>query len=230
MKIAAGLIALFLLLVLAPDRARSQDCPSLDAADESHHSLIFRNSAVRVLELQLSGIKSTEPHCHRYTYLSVVTTESRTTDGPIGNDWAPGDARLIYGPVISTVRNEDIMSHRAIEVETLRSVPTPWVAQRSNSDPFGADQGTVKPTWSVSFSRAGLAGTRAQLASGDGLDVNPPDHLLIAITAMELEKQGPEGSHAVSLERGETLMLPGGSVTRLTNKGRDSAKFVLVEF
>lgn len=220
-----------LLLVLLSATAVSQDaCPALDAADESHHSVVFRNSAVRVLEVHLGRLDSTDSHCHSYTYLTVATSESHTVDGPISTDWAPGDARLIYGPIKSTLRNDQSMTYRAIEVETLRTVPTPWVAQRSTaSDPFGMDQGTVKPTWSVSFTRAGLTGTRAQLAPGDSLDVNAPDHLLIAITGLELEKQGGDPGK-VSLQPGDTLLLPGGSVTKLTNTDRYGVKFVLVEF
>ena len=225
------LFPLFLLLSLASAQTVSPDpCPSLDAADESHHTVIFRNNAVRILELQLPRISSTEPHCHQYSYLLVATTESHTTDGPVGTDWYPGDARFIYGPANSLVRNDQSTTYRAIEVETLRTQTYSWSRRNQYSDPFGADLGTVKPTWSVSFSRGGLAGTRAQLASGDSLDVSQPDHILIAITALELEKTGPDGSQKVSLERGDTLMLPGGSASKLTNRGSDLAKFVIVEF
>lgn len=230
MKSFLRILLMALLLVLLCATAVTQEaCPALDAADEAHHSLIFRNSAVRVLEVQLGRLDSTDTHCHQYTYLTVATSESHTVDGPISTDWMPGDARLIYGPVKSILRNDQSMTYRAVEVETLRTVPTSWVAQRANSDPFGADLGTVKPTWSVSFTKAGLTGTRAQLASGDSLDVSPPDHLLIAITSLELEKAGSDAGR-ISLQPGETLMLPGGSATKLTNADRYGAKFVLVEF
>ena len=221
-------LAFILLFAMAPGARGQEACPSLDAADESHHSVIFRNSAVRVLELQLSRLQGAEAHCHTYTYLVVVTSEGRTNDGAIGTDWAPGDARLIYGPIKSTIRNEESMTFRAIEVESLRTQTYTWSARGQYSDPFGADQGTIKPTWSTTFSRAGLAGTKAQLAPGDSLDVAQPEHLLIAITAVELEAKGST-TETISLERGETRMLPGGSVSKLTNKGSALAKFVIVE-
>ncbi len=231
MKACLWLLPLFLLISLAPAQTVSPEpCPSLDAADESHHSVIFRNSAVRIMEFDLGRISSTPPHCHQYSYLVVVTSESHTTDGAMGTDWYPGDARWIYGPASSTVRNDQSTTYRAIEVETLRTQTYSWSRRNQYTDPFGADQGTVKPTWSVSFSRGGLAGTKAQLASGDSFDVSQPDHILIAITDLELEAAKPEGAEKLSLSRGDTRMFPGGSVSKLTNRGSDPAKFVIVEF
>jgi hypothetical protein len=223
---------LLLLVSLAPAQTVSPEpCPSLDAADEPHHSVIFRNSAVRLLELQLTRISSTTPHCHQYSCLMVATTESHTTDGAMGTDWYPGDARWIYGPSSSQVRNDGSMTYRAIEVETLRTQTYSWTRRNQYADPFGADQGTVRPTWSQTFSRGGLAATRAQLASGDSLDVSAPDHILIAITDLEVETLKPGGSaEKVSLSRGDTLMFSAGSVTKLTNRASDLAKFVIVEF
>ncbi len=224
--------ALFLFVSLAPAQTVSPEpCPSLDAADEPHHSVIFRNAAVRVLELQLTRITNTAPHCHQYSYLMVATSESHTTDGPMGTDWYPGDARWIYGPSTSQVRNDGSMTYRAIEVETLRTQTYSWTRRNQYANPFGADQGTVRPTWTQTFSRGGLAATKAQLASGDGLDVSSPDHLLIAITDLELEALKPGGAaEKVSLPRGDTLMFPAGSASKLTNRSSDLAKFVLVEF
>ncbi len=231
MKACLWLFPLLLLVSLASAQTVGPgSCPPLDAADESHHSLIFRNSAVRILQLELPRLQSTEPHCHQYSYLLVATTENHTTDGPIGTDWYPGDARWIYGPSSSTVRNDQSMTYRAIEIETLRTQTYSWSLRNQYTDPFGADMGTVRPTWTQTFSRGGLSGTRAQLAPGDSFDVTQSEHILIATTALELEKKGPDGTEKVSLERGDTLMLPGGSVSKLTNKGSDPAKFVMVEF
>lgn len=224
MKIFAAL----LLLILLPSTAAGQgSCPSLDAADEPNHTVIFRNSSVRILELQLPRIQVTQPHCHQYTFVMVATSEGRTTDTSISTDWMPGDTRLIYGPVASNIRNEQSTTYRAIEVETMHTLTYSWSWRNQYSDPFGADYGTVKPTWSQTFSRGGLTGTRAQLARGDSLDISTPDHILIAVTALDLEK---DGGGRISMERGDTLILPAGSVAKLTNQGSDGAKFVLVEF
>ncbi len=232
MKACMWILSLLLLTALAPAQTVGPEpCPALDAADESHHRVIFRNNAVRILELELGRISSTQPHCHQYSYLMVVTSESHTTDGAMGTDWYPGDARFIYGPSSSTARNDGSMTYHAIEVETLRTQTYSWSRRNQYTDPFGADQGTVKPTWSVAFSRGGLAAIKAQLASGDSLEVSQPDHILIAVTDLELEALKPGGSgEKVSLSRGDTLMFPGGSVSKLTNRASDLAKFVIVEF
>lgn len=231
MKACLWSFSLFLLVSLASAQTVGPgSCPSLDAGDESHHSLIFRNSAVRILQMELPRLQNTEPHCHQYSYLLVATSETHTTDGPIGTDWYPGDARWIYGPSSSTLRNDQSRTYRAIEIETLRTQTYSWSLRNQYNDPFGADMGTVTPTWTQTFTRGGLAGSRVQLAPGDSFDVSQPDHILIATTALELEKRGPEGTEKISLERGDTQMLPAGSVSKLTNKGSDPAKFVIVEF
>ena len=220
----------FLLFAVASAQTVSPDsCPTLDAADEPNHSLLYRNNAVRIFEVQLPRIKASQPHCHQNTYVLVVTSESRTTDGGISTDWTPGDTRLVYGPSTSNIRNEQSAPYRAIEIETLRTVTYSWSLRNQYADPFGADMGTVKPSWTQTFARGGLAGTRAQLASGDSFDVNSPDHILIAITALDLEVQG-ETSKRASLDRGDTLMLPGGSASKLVNQGPGGAKFVIMEF
>ncbi len=224
-----------LLLVLAPlavlvPAARAQ-AACTDAGNEPNHAVIYQNSRVRVLELVLPRLKSSDVHCHQYSYLSVVTTPSRTTDGPWGNDWTPGEARFIYGPVTHTIRNDESITHRAIEVEVLGTLPAYRVQPNPNRDPLGSDLGTLKPTWSTTFTWGPLTATRTQLAGGDSWDVSRPDHLLIAITSLELEKQVPGGQpEKLSLGPGETLILAGGSVSKLTNKGGDGAKFVVVEF
>jgi hypothetical protein len=201
----------------------------IDLAEESYHSLIFRNSSVRIFELQLPRLKSTAEHCHKNAVLTVVTTESRTTDGMVSDDWTPGAARFVFGPFSHTTRNEDMMLHREIVVETLRTVPQTRFPQQIYGDPFGLDQGDVKPTWNFSFTRAGLTGTRIQLAPGDSFDVSEPDHLLIATSDVELRKEGPN-PETLSLSRGDTRILEGGSARKLTNAASEKAKFVLVEF
>lgn len=231
MKVLMRLLppTLFALLALAPYALGQAACT--DAGDEPNHSLIYANNRVRILELVLPRLKSTGTHCHQYTYLSVVTTESRTTDGPWGNDWTPGEARLVYAPVTHNIRNDQLMTHRAIEVEVLGTLPAYRVQPSPNRDPLGTDLGALKPTWTTTFTWGPLTATRTQLAGGDSWDVNQPDHLLIAITSLELEKRAPGGtSEKISLGPGETLMMPGGSVSRLTNTGGDGAKFVVVEF
>ncbi len=228
-NLSLAVLAVVLAVISVQELRAQSSC--LDAADEPHHSVIFKNNAVRILELQLGRLKSTEVHCHSNSYLVVITTESRTTDGVSSHDWTRGEARFIYGPVTQTIRNEEMALHRQIEVETLRTVPAVPYTPFYSIDAFGPDLGDLKPTWSMSFTRGGLTATKTQLATGDSWDVNPPDHILIAVTDLELQKRGSgDEVGKISLDAGDTLILPGGSVSRLTNTNRDKARFVTVEF
>lgn len=226
-------LALFVAVVIAASLAMTAPLPGpsdcLEAAAETHHTEVFRNNSVRVLAFELSRLQNTDAHCHPFPFLTVVTTESRTTDGLVSHDWKPGDARFTYGPVTHRERNEQMAIHREIQVETMRTIPPTRFTREYDADPFGPDPGDLQPTWSVSFARGGLTAVRTQLAAGDSWDVSQPDHLLIAITDVELQKDKPDGEQ-ISVAQGDTLLLPGGSVRRLTNVSNKRARFVTVEF
>lgn len=208
--------------------AQTGNC--LDPGDEPHHNVIFKNSSVRILELQLPRLSSSATHCHAHHFLTFPLTESRTTDGVITHDWKPGEGLFTYAPVTHSERNEQMALHREIEVETLATMPNTRFGIRANRDLFSGNPGDLKPTWSVSATVPGVTATRTQLAPGDGWEVSEPDHLLIALSDLDLEKEGALGTRKLSLAAGDTLILTGGTVSKLTNVGRERARFITVEF
>ena len=85
-------------------------------------------------------------------------------------------------------------------------------------DPEHANPGDFKPTWTVSFSRGALTASKTQLAPGAELSVSSPNHVLLALTDLELHKQGTDRSdQAIQLSAQEGKIMPGGSEFKLTN-------------
>jgi hypothetical protein len=231
-------ITLFWLLAIGPcilsPGAHAADC--LDAADESHHQVLYQNEDARILLLELPRIASTQAHCHTHPYLYVVTGESRSSTTPEGkatfsHDWNAGEARFIYSPVRQVVRNELMIPFREVIVETLHSVQYDPLDPSDDRNLFPGDLGSAKPTWTVSFTRGDLTASKTQLAPGDDATFASTNHVLIALTDVKLqrtmEKAGPD---ELDLNAQEVRILPGGPELKLTNSGPHSATFILIEF
>jgi hypothetical protein len=128
------------------------------------------------------------------------------------------------------IRNESINPYRELIVETMHGVEYNSLDGNYDGDLFPGDLGDAKPT-SVSFTRGALTALKTQLAPGAELSVSSPNHVLLALTDLELHKQGADGSdQAVQLTAQEVKILPGGSAFKLTNSGHQPARFILVEF
>ncbi|MCU1270978.1 MAG: hypothetical protein JWN74_2272 [Acidobacteriaceae bacterium] len=219
---------------LVPLSAQTAGC--LDAADESHHQLFYENEDARVLLLELPRIASTQPHCHAHPYLYIVTGESKSSTTPEGkatfsHDWNGPEARFVYRPVKQVIRNESMIAFREVIVETLHSVHYDPLEVSYDTDLFPGDLGSAKPTWTVSFTRGDLTAFKTQLAPGDNATFGSPNHVLIAVTDVKLQRTSAETApQELELNAQEVHMLSGGSQFKLTNAGSHSATFILIEF
>lgn len=208
----------------------------MDAADESHHQVLYQNADARVLLLELPRIASTQPHCHAHPYLYVVTGESRSSTTPEGkatfsHDWNAGEARFIYSPAKQVIRNESMIPFREVIVETLHSVQYNPLDPSDDRDLFPGDLGSAKPSWTVSFTRGDLTTYKAQLAPGHEATFGSSNHVLIAITDVKLQRgQEKADPDDIELDAQEARILPGGSSLKLTNAGSHSATFIVIEF
>ena len=225
---------MFVVTVAGVANAQSASC--LDVADESHHQLIFQNQDVRVFVLELPRLGATQSHCHYRPYLDIVATEgksSNTLEGTAGvsRDRDGAEAHFIYSPMQHVVRNESMMTYRELIVETMHPANYQPSDGNYDTDLFTADLGTVKPSWTVSFTRGALTASKSQLAPGAEISVSSTAHVLLALTDLELSTQA-SGSSAESLRLGaqDVRVLPAGVSFRLINAGKSPAKFILVEF
>jgi hypothetical protein len=224
--------SVFFFAVAAVAMAQSASC--LDVADESHHQLLFQNQDVRVLVLELPRLAASQSHCHSRPYLDIVVTNgksSNTVEGsaPVTRDGNEPEAHFIYSPM-QHVRNEGMTTYRELIVETMHPASYQTSDGAYDTDLFPGDLGTVKPSWTVSFSRGAITASKSQLAPGAQMEISTPAHVLLALTDLELSQTSGTSAHSLHLDAQEIRILPGGTSFRLINTGKNPAKFILVEF
>jgi hypothetical protein len=225
---------LAIAMAVLPVCAQAGEC--VDAADESHHQVLYQNTDARVLLLELPRIASTQPHCHAHPYLYVVTGESRSSTTPDGkatfsHDWNAGEARFIYSPAKQVIRNESMIPFREVIVETLHSVQYNPLDPSDDRNLFPGDLGSAKPTWTVSFTRGDLSAYKTQLAPGDDASFGSANHVLIAITDVKLQRSREKADpDEIQLDAQDAQILSGGSPLKLTNAGSHPATFIVIEF
>lgn len=221
------LIAIMLFLSAAVLlQAQGAKCP--DAAEDSHFSVLFENNHVRVLSLDLGRIESTGSFSYKRPHMNVITTESRTVAaaqgaGGVTTEWARGQVEFVYNVPCQTVRNDTSIAHRQIIVETYLPVDYNPLQEREAI----LDLSTVKPTTSISIMRGHLTATRYQIAPGDSSDTNGGDHVLVALTDLELKA---DDGTVISLTNQEAKVITGKKISRLTNEGSKPARFVIIDF
>jgi hypothetical protein len=83
----------------------------------------------------------------------------------------------------------------------------------------------------VFYTRGGLTASKIQLAPGAGIPVSGGDHVLLALSDLELEKQvSGKSVEALDMAAQDVQVLPGGTELKLVNDGHQPAKLILVEF
>ncbi len=150
-----------------------------------------------------------------------MTPEGR---GTFSRDWRGTEAQIVYQPQQQVIRNESGNTFRELVVELRRGLDYDPMIDYSAPDMFPPDLGSVKPTWAVSFVAGGVKFSRVQLAAGEAIRVNRAQHLLLALNDLRMEQTGAQ---AVSLGAQEFTGVNAGT---LTNTGRDTARFILVEY
>ncbi len=216
-----------ILLIFGTLQVNAQAPKCDDAADDSHFSVLYENSRVRVLSLELGRLEATKLFAFKSPRMVVVTTESRTTSAPSGVQgptisWRPGHIEFNWNTGCRIVRNELSTTHKQIVVETLLPVHYDELQDYE----VMTDLSTVEPTSSVSLTRGALTATRHQVASGDTAHLNGGDHVLIALSDLQLSA---DDDREISLSSQEVKILH-DDVGALKNTGKNSARFVVVDF
>lgn len=230
MKLTVSLLVMMAILAVPGFIAAQPNCR--DVAEDSHYSVVYESSRVRVLTLELPRLASTSSVCNKSAYLSIVTSPSQTSSiregfAGIRHEWNPGEARFHYTPFATTIRNETDSIHREVYIETFLKVDYNPLNSGYDTDEFPADLRSVRATTSNSFSRGGLTATRIQLASGDTFPLSEADHIVIALSDISLA--GNNGK-SVDLGRNDVTVLTLGRINSLKNTNRMSAQFIVVDF
>ncbi len=230
-------LTLVVLTILAAltvtTQAQTSSC--LDIADEPHHQLLYSNQDVRVFQLELPRLASTQPFCHSHSYFYVVPGEGRSSTTPEGqatfsHDWRGGETRFVFSPLKHVIRNESINTYREVVVESLHQIQYHPLDGNYDTDELPGDLGSTKPSWTISAVRGNLAASKTQLAPGADFTPQGASQVLIALTDLDLKRER-DGMPAqnVELSAQEVKVLTGDTI-KLTNTGSHPAKFITVEF
>lgn len=222
-------LALGVFLIVVCASADSQSALCRDAADEPHHRVVLESAQVRVLLLELPRIASTESFCYAGPYVYIALGEGRSSitadgKGTFSRDWRGAEAQIVHQSQQQVIRNESGNTFRELVVELRRGVDYDPLIDYSAADMFPPDLGSVKPTWAVSFVAGGVKFSRVQLATGEAVKVNRAQHLLVALNDVTMEQAG---GGAISLSAQDFTSVNAGP---LANTGRDTARFILIEY
>ncbi len=221
------ILGLFLIAVSASSYSQTAICR--DAADEPHHRVVLESAQVRILLLELPRIASTESFCYAGPYVYVALGEGRSSVSPDGKgtfsrDWRGAEAQVVYQPQRQVIRNESGNTFRELVVELRRGADYDPMIDYSAPDMFPPDLGSLKATWAVSFVAGGVKFSRVQLAAGEAIRVNRAQHLLVALNDLTMDQAGAQ---TVSLNAQDFTNVNAGP---LTNTGRNTARFILIEY
>jgi len=228
---------LFLPFLLVAALLQAQSAPEVEITAEPSHHLALQNQYVRVFKVEVAPHGATLLHRHRHDYVfltlgaSIVSNEVEGKT-PVTLMLKDGETRFAPGGFAHVARNLAATPFRNVAVELLqdeaarRTPPPPWDEER------GLD---VLPggTKDILFVKDGVRVTETELQPGGMVPKHhhAGPHLVVAITDLDLRNDVEgKGSKPAQLKAGDIAWVEGGSTHMLTNVGKQTAKFVTLEF
>jgi len=232
------------LLGVAPQNPTGPDGNPVPVAlaDDPYHSLRFENDHARVFEVELPPQKTTLLHKHGHDFVTIELLESEVQfafDGLalLTRPNQLGDVRFTYGPRVHQLRNpEGFTIYRNLTVELRKSSKQPYgypVTGSSVADynmlPIPVEPGK---TYLVVVDRDTVKMSGVQIVGGESQSLSPGKGplLIVAITDLELSATVDGEKREIKMSRGETQWDPSEFRVKLTNLGRNPARFVALEF
>src|SRR5579863_2789461 len=219
-----------LLSLLVAACAAGQPAP--DMARESHHSLRFENSQVRVFSLKL-GYNESELTLHDHAFLLVTLEDCQPAM------WLEGQSPIIAGTLkqgwvnyfsggwTRGMRNDQKSTCRFLVVEYLdpKATMNADVGYAGNTGPSQDPAAKSIATGPLGTSYV----TTAYLPHGESIPARPTDigELMIAITDLDLKT---EDDHHIRKSADEMEWIEAGQASAWESEGSAPARFVLVRF
>jgi quercetin dioxygenase-like cupin family protein len=235
MKTRLAVSSLFLSAILLS--ARTAAPSEVEITSEPSHHLALENEYVRVFKVEVAPHATTLVHRHRHDYVFVTLGAAQVENDVVGKPpvtlkLQDGETRFSPGDFAHSAKNLADTPFRNVTIELLqdeaarKSPPPKWDEERALHVLEGGTQ-------DVMFVKDGVRVSEVELQPGAMLPTHHHSgpHLLVALTGLEVrsdvEGQGPMPGHFKS---GDIKWLPGGYTHTLTNVGKQTAKFVTLEF
>ncbi len=209
---------------------------------EPYHSLRFENDYARVLDVAIPPQKTSLIHRHDLDFVSV-----ELADGEIQHAMDEfslmtrtnqlGDVRFTHGPRVHQMRNpEGFATYHNITVEIRRRSTQPYRYPYTGESvanytmlPLPVEPGK---TFLVSLDRDTVKLSGVQILPGESQTVKLGKQpvLVVAVNDLELSYTVEGERKEIKVERGDTGWDPPEFREKLTNTGREPARFVVMEF
>ena len=218
---AVATVLLTAFIALGP--AQSGAKRGIDVTAEPHYHLLLDNSSVRAFRLELLPGQATELHWHDFDFMTVTLEDSAVNE-------------MIMRPATVTDARAHVLSQGNMAMYELKKefgdawrTPAGIVHTMSNK--------SDKPYRNVTFE---IKRGHATVADGQALMLRPGevasreweknDHLLIAMSDLELSDAAGEKQNTIRLQAGEAVWIPRGATHRFTNTGSKGALATTFEF
>ena len=204
---------------------------------EPHHHLAIENEYVRAFKVEVAPHDQTLMHRHRHDYVYVTLGAAEVENDVAGKPPATlklqlGDTRFLPGDFAHIAKNLANVPFRNVTIELLqdekahKTPPPKWDEERGLHILEGGTQ-------DILFVKDGVRVTDIQLQPGASIPrhrhVGP--HLVVSLTDYELRSDvAGKGSKTVQQKAGDVSWVPGGFTHVLTNSGKQSARFITLEF
>lgn len=222
-----------LILMLAALTAQAADV--LEITAEPHHHLILQNGYVRVFQVEIPAGDSTLLHVHHHDYIAIhpgVTDISNEVTGkpPLIVKQPVGETHFTAGNFSHLVRNQGAAPFDSVDVELQqdqgrKTPPLPWEEERGLEVLNGGTQ-------EILFVKDGVRTSEIELQAGGMIPAHAhaSPHLFVAISDVNLVSHVAGKASKLELKPGAINWVDAGSTPALMNGGKESAKFILLEF
>jgi len=195
---------------------------------------VLKNQRVTVSTINLAPHEANTMHRHEHDMIAVFVTGGRVRNTVSGKDpvmetTSAGDVKFIPGGYTHSVSNEGTGEFRAVVVEF--DDPQGKIQNDDSSSQTCAPKSTKCIDEHYLFCTVKICVEEVTMAPGaiSTRHGHPTDHMLVAISDYEIsdDVQG-KGTVARTRKSGEIEYIPAGITHRLTNVGKEPARFIVV--
>jgi quercetin dioxygenase-like cupin family protein len=211
--------------------------PEVEITSEPCHHQVLVNPYIRVFRVEIAPHAATLLHRHVHDYFFVTleaTNVSNQVAGkpPVTLNIQEGETRFVEGNFAHVAHNLSDHPFRNILIEFLKDAearahpPQPWDEDR-------ALHIHMKGTQDVLFVKDGVRVSDFQLQPGGMVhnQYHPGPRLIVAVTGVDLNLAvRGKSSQNIQLKSGEVQWLAGGDTEMLMNAGKNSARWITLEF
>lgn len=232
---SSAMILLALSFLLAPVLWTQAPAPKeVPVSEEPSHQLVLENQYTRTYRVEVAPGKATLLHRHDNDYVFVALGDAHISNEvlgrpPVDQGLKDGDVNFAAGGFAHVARNVSQRPFQNVTIEILRK-SNKRICGFSDVPrcPIGSHDGyaaeTILETDAVKV-------TEEQLAPGSMLPNRLADHMMVALTNVDLKNEAAgQGGPEIIQNVGEVRWVKAASEQGFKNVVKAPAKFLVVEF